>query len=129
MPQSIAFEWIKAVAGIVISWPMVGLLAIFIFRKSLLDLVGQFTKGDVRRAKVGPVEIERELKDLAKEGKNAVTNLNRINQLMAESRLLELEITQNMFGTIFTAEQGDRLRKQIEEFRMLTRQSADEEIN
>ena len=43
---------------------------------------------------------------------------------MAESRLLELEITSGMFGSIFSDEQQARLEKQIEELRSLTSSQA-----
>ena len=39
---------------------------------------------------------------------------------MAESRLLELEITEGNFGTVFSAEQRKRMNAQIEELRKLT---------
>ncbi len=113
-------EWIKVIAPILISWPVVGLLALFILRKPFLKLIGQFTNSDIRKAKIGPIEIERELTKLAEQGQQAVSNLNRINLLMAESRLLELEITEGIFGTFFSDDQRNRLSAQIEEFRSLT---------
>lgn len=115
-------EWIKTIGALLFSWPVVGFIALLVFRKPLINLVEQFTKGDLRRARVGPIEIERELGKLAEQGQQALSNLNRINELMAESRLLELEITQTMFGMVFTAEQQETLKNQIEEFRSLTRQ-------
>jgi len=57
---------------------------------------------------------------LAREGHDAIANLNRLNILMAESRLLELEITVGMFGSYFTDDQQKRMKDQIEELRQLT---------
>ena len=119
--QSSTLEWLKTIWMMVFSWPVVGFFGLFVFRKPLVGLLEQFTKGDLRRAKVGPIEIERELNKLAEQGQQAVSNLNRINELMAESRLLELEITQTMFGRVFTDEQREKLKGHVEEFRMLTK--------
>jgi len=122
MTQSEALEWIKVIGSLLFSWPVVGLLAIVLFRRPILKVLEQFAAADIRRAKVGPIEIERELSKLAEQGQRAVSNLIRINELMAESRLLELEITESMFGRVFTDEQRKRMRAQIEEFRALTYQ-------
>jgi short subunit fatty acids transporter len=126
--QSEILEWIKVIGSILLSWPVIGLLAIILFRKPLLQILLQFTSSDVRKAKVGPVEIEREFKKLTEQGQQAVKNLNRINELMAESRLLELEITESMFGRVFTADQQERMRAQIQEFRKLTRNAQDKQV-
>lgn len=120
-------EWVKVIAPILISWPVVGLIGVLIFRKPILKLIEQFTNADVRKAKFGPIELERELKSLAEQGQEAVSKLNRVNELMAESRLLELEITEAMFGTILTNQQRKRLHEQIEEFRQLTNHEVKEE--
>lgn len=120
MPSSEILEWVKAIGALICSWPMVVVLALFVFRKPLFELIKQFTGPEVKKAKVGPVEIERELGELAEKGKQAVESINRLNQLMAESRLLELEITAGMFGTVFSAEQRQRMQKHIDELRKLT---------
>ena len=67
---------------------------------------------------MGPVEIE--LGRIAEEGATAVETLRRLNVLMAESRLLELEITEGYFGAEFTPEQRSQMKEQIEELRTLT---------
>jgi hypothetical protein len=123
--HSSTLEWLKTIWTMLFSWPVVGFLGLLVFRKPLVGLIEQFTKGDLRRAKIGPIEIERELNKLAEQGQQAVSSLNRINELMAESRLLELEITQTMFGRVFTNEQHEKLKGQIEEFRMLTTKGAE----
>ena len=50
-------EWVKTLGPILISWPVVGLIAIVVFRKPLLKLPDQFK--DIQRVKVGSVEFER----------------------------------------------------------------------
>jgi hypothetical protein len=126
MPSSEILEWVKAIGALICSWPTVVVFALFVFRKPLFELIKQFTGPEVKKAKVGPVEIERELGELAEKGKQAVENVNRLSQLMAESRLLELEITAGMFGTVFSAEQRQRMQKHIDELRKLT-QSGEQE--
>lgn len=56
----------------------------------------------------------------AEDGKDAVSRLNRTTELMAESRLLELEITSQMFGSVFNTEQRSKMQRQIDELKSLT---------
>jgi hypothetical protein len=85
MAQSETLEWVKVIAPLIISWPVVGLLAVIIFYKPILKVIEQFTNAGVRRAKFGPVEIERELTEIARQGQEAVSSLNRLIELGAES--------------------------------------------
>lgn len=123
MPSAEILEWVKAIGALICSWPMVVIFSLFVFRKPLFDLIKQFTGSEVKKAKIGPVEIERELGELAEKGKQAVENISQLNQLMAESRLLELEITAGMFGTVLSAEQRQRMQKHMDELRKLTQSS------
>jgi hypothetical protein len=127
MPSSEVVEWVQLVGSLVCSWPVMMLFALAIFRKPLYKLIDQMTGSDVKRAKVGPVEIERELSNLAKEGKQAVDTMNRLNVLMAESRLLELEITAGMFGSFFSSVQRQQMKEQIDELRKLTNEAAEDD--
>jgi hypothetical protein len=52
-------EWVKTLGPLLISWPVVGLIAILIFRKPLLALAGQFTNEGIQRIKFGSFELER----------------------------------------------------------------------
>ena len=113
-------EWVTVIGSMLLSWPTVGLFALIMFHKPLLEIFQRFASTDLRKAKVGPFEIERELTKLSVQGQEAITNLNRINELMAESRLLELEITDEMFRYMISDEQQEKMRNQIEEFRKLT---------
>jgi hypothetical protein len=114
--------WIKNLGPMVLSWPAVGFVFILLFRKPLLDLLRQLGAADKFKAKIGPVEIERELKSLVDQGQATVSRLNRISELMAESRLLELEITESNFGGVFSSDQQKRLKAHILELRKLTKQ-------
>jgi len=120
MASTEILEWVKAIGALICSWQIVAVFTLFVFRKPLLELFKQFTGPNVIRAKVGPVEIERELGKLAETGKQAVENINQLNQLMAESRLLELEITEGNFGAVFTTEQRQRMQNHIDKLRKLT---------
>ena len=113
-------EWFQVLGPIVISWPVVGLVALLMLHRPLKSFLIQLSEGDIRRARLGPVEVERELRRVATRGEEAVGQLQRLNQLMAESRLLELEITEANFSLVFTSEQRDRMQRQIAEFRELT---------
>ncbi|MDR6609069.1 hypothetical protein [Pseudomonas synxantha] len=115
-------EWLKILGPIILSWPVVGLVIVLVFRKPLLGLLERFSNSSGSKAEIGPLKIE--LGKLAEEGKDAVGRLNRTTELMAESRLLELEITSGMFGSIFSDEQQATLKKQIEELRLLTSSQA-----
>jgi hypothetical protein len=52
-------EWVKTLGPILVSWPILGLIAILVFRKPLLALADRFTGEDVQRLKVGSIEFER----------------------------------------------------------------------
>jgi len=119
--QNSVLTWIKDIGPIVLSWPTVGVIFILVFRKPLLDILKQLGSADKFKAKIGPVEIERELKSLAEQGQTAVSRLGRLSELTAESRLLELEITEANFGPRFSPEQQKRMKAHIEELRNLTR--------
>lgn len=114
-------EWLKILGPIILSWPVVELVIVLVLRKPLLGLLERFSNSSGSKAEMGPLKIE--LGKLAEEGKDAVGRLNRTTELMAESRLLELEIT-GMFGSIFSDEQQAALIKQIEELRLLTSSQA-----
>jgi len=112
----------KEILQILISWPTATIITVLVLRKQIEKLVERLIKSDSGKAKVGPIEIE--LGKLAEKGRQAVDNLNRINYLMAESRLLELEITEGKFGLVFSSEQRKRMQDHIEELKKLTKSSA-----
>jgi hypothetical protein len=112
----------KEILQILISWPTAAIVAVLVLRRPIGSLVERLIRSDSGKAKVGPIEIE--LGKLAQEGHQAVDNLNRLNYLMAESRLLELEITEGNFGPVFSSEQRERMKNHIEELKKLTKPTA-----
>ena len=98
-------------ARLVFPWPAIAVTALLVFRKPL----SEFT-----RVKAGPVELERQLQDLADHSEQAVSKLHQMIEIMAASRLLELEITQTMFGAAFTSSQQNRMEEHIKQLRALT---------
>ena len=54
-------DWVKTVGPILISWPVLGLIAIIMFRAPLLAIANRFTGDDIQRFKIGGVGW-RELK-------------------------------------------------------------------
>ena len=115
-------EWTKAAGPILLSWPVAALAIALIFRRALPRLLDRLTASDQAKAEIGPVKIE--LGKLAEQGQIAVGNLNRLSLLMAESRLLELEITEANFGRVFSAEQRARMKAHIDELRQLTQKNS-----
>ncbi|MEW8660799.1 MAG: hypothetical protein AB2557_00010 [Candidatus Thiodiazotropha sp.] len=115
-------EEVKEIFAVLISWPTAVIVAVLVLRSPIKMLIERLINSESGKAKVGPVEVE--LGKLAKEGKAAVNSLNRINVLMAESRLLELEITEGNFGPVFTPEQRAKMQEQINELRKLTNEAA-----
>ena len=128
MTSSELLNWVEIIGSLVFSWPVMITLALIVFRKPLYRLVEQMTGVDVKRAKFGPVEIERELKSLAYEGRQAVDVMNQINVIMAESRLLELEITESLFGAMFSEDQRIKMQQHIAELRKLTRRANESKV-
>jgi len=61
MDTQIILEWIKTLGSILISWPVVGITTLILFRRPLIKIFDQFANSEIRKAKFGPVEIEREI--------------------------------------------------------------------
>lgn len=116
--ESSTLEWTKTIGFLLLSWPLAALMTALIFRKPVLRVLERFTSSDEGKAEIGPIKIG--LGKLAREGHDAVNNLNQLNILMAESRLLELEITVATFGLMFSEGQHERMKQQIAELRRLT---------
>jgi len=114
-------DLLKEILQVVISWPMVAIVTVIVLRKPIISLVERLIQSEGGKAKVGPIEVE--LGKLAEKGEKVMTDLSRLNQLMCESRLLELEITYLRWGSSFTDEQRSRMQMQIEELKKLTADS------
>ena len=51
-------EWIKVLGPILLSWPVVALLVVILFKASLLNLLERFTDSTGSKAEIGPIKIE-----------------------------------------------------------------------
>ena len=51
-------EWIKVLGPLILSWPMVALLVVIIFKAPLLRLIDRFTEMPGSKAEIGPISIE-----------------------------------------------------------------------
>ncbi len=51
-------EWIKVLGPIILSWPMVALLVVILFKAPLLKLFDRFTESTGSKAEFGPIKIE-----------------------------------------------------------------------
>ena len=108
----------KEILEILISWPTATILVVVMLRGPLTQLIERIARSDSVKAQLGPATIK--LGQLVEEGDRAVKKLGRLQVLMAETRLLELEITENHFGGRFSPDHRHQMKKQIEELRRLT---------
>ena len=109
----------KEILLIIFSWPFVAIIAILVLRKPIYELVLRLINSDSWKAKIWPVEIE--LGKIVDKGNQVVDKLNAISYIMAESRLLELEITDSLFSTMLTEKQRSKMLSHIEELKNLTK--------
>ena len=66
-------EWARLIADHVVSWPVAAISIALLFRRSLTDLLNSITT-----AKIGPVELERQLDALKREAET----LKELNDLL-----------------------------------------------
>ena len=85
-------EIIERIGYLLLSWPVVIAFILIVYRKTISRVIESFTDQDVVKAKVGPIELERKLESIVEKGDGALHRLNQINNLMAKSRHVELEI-------------------------------------
>lgn len=111
-------EWVNVVGPVLLSWPIMALVIVLAFRKKLNRLFERFPGAHESKAEIGPLKLE--LGKLACEGQEAIGTVSRLSVLMAETRLLELEITEGKFGELFTKDRQSRMKKHIDELRAIT---------
>lgn len=51
-------EWVKVIGPILISWPMLAILVVLLFRTPIVTLFDRFTSSESSRAQIGPLTIE-----------------------------------------------------------------------
>ena len=56
--SSVILEWVKVLGPILLSWPMVALLVVILFKSPLLKLMDRFTETGGSKAEIGPIKIE-----------------------------------------------------------------------
>jgi len=91
---------------------------LLVFRHHLATLLGRFAGTAGSKAELGPLKLE--FGQIVADSKEVVGNVNKLTELMAQSRLLELEITAENFSAFFTEEQHKRMHQHIEHLRDLT---------
>lgn len=60
------------------------------------------------------MQIGSQLSELAEEGSNAIDELKKLNVIIAESRLLELQVIKSMFGNFFSKSDLVKVEQNIE---------------
>ncbi len=111
-------EWIEVLGPLLFSWPVAVVLLFLIFRGHVISLLVRFSGAAGSKAELGPLKLE--FGQLASESREAVGNVNKLSEIMAQSRILELEITADNFGAVFTEEQRKRMQQHIDNLRELT---------
>ena len=124
--------FIKALE-VIFSWQGVSIVGLILLLNPIKSLIQRLIEGKEGTAKVGPIEIR--LGGIVEEGEKAVSDLNRINYIMAESRRLELEITMGMTDvyktlgmSVMSSVQSDEMLRHIEELKSITEESANKSI-
>jgi hypothetical protein len=80
---------------------------------STLDLLNEIRQNAIDNI---TSKLSNQLENIAKKGEEAVNDMNRINILMAESRLLELEAW-SFYAGLFPGMDKNKVEKQIEAFK------------
>ena len=69
----------------------------------------------------------RQVENMTRSGQVAVDRLDRLTEVMAESRLLELEITSGMFGRMFSPDQSARMQRHIESLKCILKERSSQQ--
>jgi hypothetical protein len=78
-------DWIKVLAPIFISWPIVALIIIVFFKNPIINILHRFTESSESRAEIGPIKIELSNPVLPPQNGSAVTkNTLEISDLSQE---------------------------------------------
>jgi hypothetical protein len=111
----IVLEYIEVIGGLFLSWPIVILIGLLIFRVEL----GKFV-AHLRSGKVGPLEFQA-FERLVERGHSSLSTVEQLNIEIARSRIVELEITQTLMPRPEFEKNIERLKGLIAE---LDRESA-----
>jgi hypothetical protein len=117
-----ALEYTKIVSGAVLSWPVVFVVVIYVFREPLHALFAATAEYRISKLRVGGLTVE--LNELRREGKEAVDRFNQLSLLMAESRIIEWEITAQTVGALLPADKVAEMEKKLDRMRELVVEDA-----
>ena len=104
-------DYIKTIGQLLLSWPAVALIAVFVLRNHLgpgAERLGEFF-GHLRKAKFGPVQFEA-FERLVEHGQTSLSTIEKINIEIAKSRIIELEVT----SILLSEEQKRAVDSQVE---------------
>lgn len=118
--MSESLQWAKFAVSTVLSWPVVVLVALLLFRRPLYMLFAATAEFRVSKLRVGGFTIE--LNELRREGKEAVDRFNRLSLLSAETRILEWEIARLMAGGRIPRDKDDEMEALLNLMRKLVKQ-------
>jgi hypothetical protein len=89
IPSDTALHWVSTVGGLVLSWPMVGLLACLLFFKPLRRLADELTKGSREISlRLGQFEIHRKLDELTVQGHELRKEIDEQEQKLEQQQEL-----------------------------------------
>jgi hypothetical protein len=125
MTNAGALDYIKTIGGLLLSWPTIVLIGIFVLRRHLgpsAERLGEFLS-NLRRAKVGPLQFET-FEKFVERGESSLSTIEKINVEIAKSRIIELEVS----SILFNEEQSKQVALQIENLRKLINQLEGAEV-
>jgi hypothetical protein len=117
MTNAVFLDYIKTIGQLLLSWPAVALITIFVLRHHLgpsAEHLGELL-GNLRKAKFGPVQFEA-FERFVERGQTTLSTIEKINVEIAKSRIIELEVSRILFSEDQIREvnsQIDNLRKYI----------------
>jgi len=105
-----------------LSWPTACLVAVLVLHRPIARLINRLVHSEKGgEVDLGPVKVK--LGEVAEGGERAVRALNDLNLVMADSRELELRITDRMFGLPLQPSEREQLQQHIEKVRQLRAES------
>lgn len=116
----------------ILTWQTVAIVSLVLLLNPIKKLILRLIESDGGEAKIGPIEVK--LGKIAENGEKAVSDLNKINYVMAESRRLELEITvgisevyKSLGMNVMSNLQADEMQVHIRELKLITENSANKQ--
>jgi len=109
MDADLFLKYVGTIGGLLISWPVVILVAIWLLREEL----GEFII-NLRSGKIGPVQF-RAFEKLVERGHSSLTTVEQLNIEIAKTRITELEITQQLMPNDEFERSVERMKELISE--------------